>query len=154
MENRTDHGILQLTCLIKHINAVIIAAYIDVSIVMDGYTHRPITLDHLLGITEGMVVTIRPHIKVIRTILYMLTIHCDEELVRTSSLRGEGDGVGTIPVVLHLSIHNCSIMGLGPHLTLHVYTTMWVILPLSGLALYLNMVLGPHLGYGCESPCA
>ena len=60
--------------------------------------------------------------------MYMYRVH--EELVRTSSLRGEGDGVGTIPVVLHLSIHNCSIMGLVPHLTLHLYTTFYVLLPL------------------------
>ena len=45
----------------------------------------------------------RSHIKVIRTDLDMMTIHCDDQLVRTSSLRGEGDGVGTIPMVLHLS---------------------------------------------------
>ncbi|KAL5497199.1 hypothetical protein EMCRGX_G013625 [Ephydatia muelleri] len=45
-----------------------------------------------------------------RTPLYMLTIHCDEELVMTSSLRGEGDGVGTIPMVLYLFWDNCSIM--------------------------------------------
>ena len=34
------------------------------------------------------------------------------QLVRTSSLRGEGDGVSTITVTLHLSIHNRSIMAL------------------------------------------
>ena len=48
----------------------------------------------------------------------------DEELVRTSGLRGEGDGVITIPVVLHLSIHNCSIM------VLNLHTTMWIPCPL------------------------
>ena len=47
-------------------------------------------------------------------------IQCDDQLVRTSSLRGEGDGVGTIPVVLHLS--HCCIMGLGPHLSLNLYS--------------------------------
>ena len=71
-------------------------------------------LAHYTG--SGMVVTFRLYIKVNRTIPYMLTIHCDEELVRTSSLRGEGDGVGTIPVVLPL-INNWSVMGLQLHLT-------------------------------------
>ena len=32
------YGILQVICLIKHINAMIGAPYIDVSIVMDGNT--------------------------------------------------------------------------------------------------------------------
>ena len=34
----TTYGILQLTCLIKYINAVNMASYINVSIVMNGYT--------------------------------------------------------------------------------------------------------------------
>ena len=58
----------------------------------------------------GVVLAMPSQIKVTRTVLYTLTIHCDEELVWTSSLRGEGDSVGTIPMVLHLSWDNCKIM--------------------------------------------